>query len=265
MNAQKPSAGSPKSSREAIELEVGPQIAWHTLTEPRELANWLEPGAQFDRAIGGKARVSSLAGQGFDGEIVDYDSTRRLVARVGNSTVDELDFQMDRRGSGVMVRAVRTRVFASNGDERIASEAREWRFRWLSLRQYVEKHRRTEPRIALATIRTELAPADAWRVLVGPKAFAREGSLEKTQRRDMFELVTADGEHLTGRVQVHEPNGQLAAILEGSTDALFSLEVLRGESDTLAVARYRAFDVAAAKVAELEARWKSLLASAFAI
>lgn len=216
-----PAADSVRTVREAIEIRADAPAVWHALVRRDQTPRWLGTGARIEAKPGGACVWVDRRGGHFEGRVEQLSPTRRLVALFPDG--GGLEFQLDHRPRGAMLRAVRTlRLALQDADELAAAEAREWRLALLALRAQVESG--DERGRALASAWSPLARPQAWETLFGPGRLVLAGRVDQLQRRDGFHLTLTGGLELDGRAATVEPSAQFVGELpQGEVLALSAL------------------------------------------
>ncbi|MCC6409114.1 MAG: SRPBCC domain-containing protein [Planctomycetes bacterium] len=245
-----------RTTREAVEIRAEASDVWHALVRREETPRWLGPGATLEAKLGGLCTATNFRGESFSGRVVELAATRRLVAR--GEEGGELDFQLDLRPRGTMVRAVRTVMLEpDDADERADAEPRDWRLALLALRVHVEF--RAELSSAHASAWTQAPRIEAWRALFGPGRFVVEGTVDQLQRRDGYKLTLPAGFQATGRAATIEPGAQF--IGDAATGELLTLSVLRAKDRTLLHAALIGSRRPTDELADLAVTWQRALAA----
>lgn len=271
-----------------IEIDAPVEAVWKALSEGEEISRWFS----FECAVrqpgtGGKIWVSW--GDSWQGEsridvwepgerlrLVDL-STQEEAASEGcgpegasqgrssaEATSEEggevsaplaVDYQLEGRGGKTLLRVVHSGFgFGAAWDDYYDSISRGWQVFLRLLAHYLTRHRGTPRRVAFAEVRFVGPPSVAWDSLLGPRGLAREGSLEGLSEGGSYELTAADGEVLSGKVQVFNPPKDLAVTLADWNDAHLWVECAQGWAKlTLST-----WGVPRERVEDIETRWRAM-------
>ena len=134
-----------------------------------------------------------------------------------------------------------------------------WEFILLSLRLLLERHRGHERKVAWPRVPVKLTRQEVYRRLLRPDGLFRQDAATKLHARLRFALATADGEKLSGQVEmVKEPRGICLRVMEWD-DALFWVSLEGVDANVNAQIWISTFGVPQNRVDELNSIWSGRL------
>lgn len=284
-----------RTIEKVIELGVSSEDLWRALTEAEALASWFPLEAEVEPGEGGSIRLGwgdyfeGLArieiwepgrhlrttwemGAGDPGDPTGREETE-TPADQGTSGSLELPRQDDSRPARLVVDyfieggSDRTRLRlvhsgfgrGADWDEWYEGTRRGWDFQLCCLRHWLERHPGGRRQVAWARRRTSLEGREAWSRLLGSGGLVVEGELSGLAAGDSYRVLTAQGDELSGTVQLRDPSRQLAVTVDELDDALLRI----AEEEMADAAELQLFlcawDVDVDEIAALEKRWQRLL------
>jgi uncharacterized protein YndB with AHSA1/START domain len=243
-----------------LEIDARQEEVWRALTESREIVRWFAPDAKVTPGKGGSVWLSWGGDWEGDSRIEIWDPPRHLRTVADAPPYDAdgkpakdlaplpiaLDYFLEGQGGTTRLRLVHSGFGQGAAwDDELEGVSRGWAFELRSLRHYLVRHPGRERRMAWARATTPLPSAQAWRTLADGYlgGFAIEGRSEG----DPYEIRTATGEVLAGKVHVVVPAG-FAGTAAGFGDGLFRVWVDSAAGERMVLVALSAWDTPAAAV-----------------
>jgi uncharacterized protein YndB with AHSA1/START domain len=272
MSAKTDAAGKPVIET-TVEIDAPIESVWKGLTDATELMRWFPLSARVNPGPGGEVWMSW--GPPWEGASrIDAWEPHKLLRTRGfleHGDGSVVEYTLEARGGKTTLRLVHS-GFAAGAEwekELFEGTRRGWRYELRSLRHYLERHRGEDRRVAWPKAPVSVDAEEAWRRLLGPEGFVREGSIEGLKEGERYRVKAATGERFEGQVVVNEPPFEFAGTIENLSDALISLrvhEVAGPESGSGHTAGIwlSAYGRAAAEVEAFRERWQGVLDRLFA-
>ncbi len=222
MNPPIPSTG--KRVDKSIDIAAPVSAVWNALTDAHELTRWFPLDAKIEPGAQGRIFMSWGAGcEGWAGISVWEPNKRLQMSEPREPVPLTTDFILEPLpGNATRLRIV-TAGFSDNpGWEAEYNSINEgWRFEMAGLRHYLEHHKGEQRDViwiqrATQTPRNKAFPA-VLAELSSNAGFPAEG--------EPFSFRAPDGETLQGRVLIHNPPIQLAAVIQNHNNALLRIEM----------------------------------------
>lgn len=214
----------------SVELDATPEEVFRAITEGPEVAKWLAPEARLTPPEPGKKGsiwISWGEGMAADHELDVYEAPKRLRHPSGKNGETKAPLYADwsieaREGGKTTLRLVHSGFSTSaDWDEEYDSHARGWTLMLQNLKHYFARHPK-EPAVHLPFFSSVESPrASIWKTLL-----AKMGFSATPRAGDTFRCTTANGQVLTGVVDLVTDTRDLALVVREYDDALlrFTLE-----------------------------------------
>jgi len=213
-----------------LEINAPAAAVWEALTDADELVRWFPLEARVEPGEGGTVYLGWDDPWRFDTHVEVWQPGRRLrlVERRDDPDVTlAMDFRIEDRGDVTVLRLVHSGFGAgANWDAEYDGVENGWTFELRSLRHYLERHPGRRRHIAFLQFETRRSPDALIPHLLGPEAFAAQGSVAGRIEGERYEMRTVLGEDLSGRVLVNRPN-HFAGVVHGLDDGIFRCEMFQ--------------------------------------
>lgn len=261
----------------SIEIDAPLDVVWKALTEAEELTRWFPLEARVEPGAGGKIWLSWGGGVAGEAPIEIWDPRRQLRTfetptkpwtggPAGGQAPHRIvtDYLLESRGGKTVLRLVQSGFGRGGGwDDDYDSISIGWRFELRPLREYLERHRGQDRRVAWSSAGSGLGLPEAWARLTGSEGFCREGSIVGLREQDRYRVVTATGETYEGTVQVNDPPRSFVATVNGLGGALLRVQVERSGSNSGPFVWISLWGPEAARADEIQAGWKTVMGNLF--
>lgn len=251
----------------SVELDASPEDVFRAVTEGPEVAKWLAPEARFTPPEGDKkARIWISWGEGMSAEheLEVFDPPRRIRHPSGKNGETKAALYADwsieaKEGGKTTLRLVHSGFsVGADWDGEYDSHARGWRLMLENLRHYFARHAQ-EPAAHVPYMgKVESPRASIWKTLLEKLGFASSPKVG-----DSFRFATANGEVLTGVVDLAVETRDLALVVREYDDALlrFSFEGKADAPSTFVYAYAITYGKERERVKELLATGRTALPS----
>jgi len=246
-----------------IPVAAPTDVVWRALTEARELMRWFPLEAGVSPGRGGTMRMCWPGEFEEEARIDVWEPGRHL--RVlgfpsGGAMTLVTDYYLESSGGGTVVRVVSSGFGAGEEWDELYEGVRcGWEFELRSLRQYLERHRGEDRRVAWARTCFSCGHAAAWERITRPGGWFGAAGLTLASPGERYRFRTATGEELAGRVEVSEAPRQFAGTVENWNHGLFRLELWGREAAGRAVAWLATWGEPSRDIAALEQAWQGAM------
>jgi uncharacterized protein YndB with AHSA1/START domain len=259
-----------------VALEIGAPVeaVWRALAEAEEIQRWFAPEAEVSPGPGGsilwkwqeilwKSQIEAWE-PGRRLRLV-YDSSAKETGGPAGPTTLAMDFLIEPRGAGVVLRLVHSGFGHGAGwDEEYDGVRRGWAYELRSLRHYLENHLGERRRLAWARVPTRATDAEAWLRLAGPAGLLPIASPRELAEDSRYSLAAATGDRFEGKVLLHAPGKEFGATVEGLGNSLLRVALETCGSGPEAWIWLAAWRLPESEVEAFAARWQQQLAACFA-
>ncbi|MFV2006581.1 MAG: SRPBCC domain-containing protein [Longimicrobiales bacterium] len=265
----------PQDRTRTIEIEVAvdasPEQVWEAISEGEGIRRWFAPEARVSPGVGGSIWLSWGAGMEGEATIDIWEPSKRIrwieewgsSEDEGGATLTAVEFHVETRGGGSIVRLVHSGFSASaDWDEYYDATEAGWTYFLWNLRHYLERHPGT-PRTMISDRRKTTRPFDeVWAGLLGPGGMA-VSSLETLAAGDALAFSVGASSFSGETAYVRAPRN-LAGTLEELNDGLIFVEMEPCASDTWACGVWiSAYGVAEERIETLQRQLTELMDGIF--
>ena len=213
-------------SRE-IRIAAPIDAVWKALTDADELTRWFPPVARVIPGAGGRVWRAWQSGEEIEERIERWlpNEHLRTVGLSGVWRDITTDYQLTTQGGSTVLRVVSS-GFGTDADWDALYDAfgGGWDFELHGLRHYLEHHRGSPRRIALARGRRPLSSAESWRRLVEAGGWMKERGLAVVAPGSRYAATTVASASITGNVVLWQPPHQLAATVDQFNNAYLRID-----------------------------------------
>lgn len=221
-------------------LDHGADAIWQALTVPEAITRWFPPIAEVTPGQGGRMLWKWEGVGQFETEIERWEPNRRLrllehkTDAAGHPVCHTMDFQISPHRTGSQLRLVHS-GFGKDAewDDEFAGISAGWTFELRVLRHYLDHHLGKPRHMALWSQKTPFGEAKSHAAVLGPEGFLKKGRIEGIGEGEPYQMITADGEDLSGKVLVNHPPTSFAGAVPILDHAIFRYET---EGDAIFIA-----------------------------
>jgi uncharacterized protein YndB with AHSA1/START domain len=252
-----------------IEINAEVEAVWKALTEAEELTRWFPLQARVTPGTGGSIWASWGEPWAGEARIEGWEPNRHLRTvepppQPGGNPL-AVDYTLESRGGKTVLRLVHS-GFGSGADweeEYYESVSHGWPFMLASLRHYLQRHPGTPRRVAWPRIGVRLTVSQAWDRLMSAECFLQQGSLDRLDAGDRYEIEAATGDRFQGVVQFCHPPWGFSGTVENLNDSLLWVHIEKLASGPQIWIWLSTFGLPQEEVEAFRDRWVKHLQSLF--
>jgi uncharacterized protein YndB with AHSA1/START domain len=213
-------------------LPADRDAVWASLTNGDALSRWFAPEVRVNNpGAEGTFFISWGPGMECEVKVRTWQPGEHLGFDFGENSQTKatlmVDYHLETKGGSTVLRLVHSGFSAdAEWDEEFESHLRGWRIFLHNLRHDLV-HQAKAFKQHMICADTALDRGDAWMRVLGKNGLDREGALVAKKTGDKVELVTSNGERLSGTVQVHGKGRDLAMTLDGLGASLLRISFER--------------------------------------
>ncbi len=204
----------------------------------------------------------------FESTIEIWEPNKHLRTTFPDSETTRIavDYFLERRGNKTVLRLVHSGFSEdADWDELYDCTHRGWDFSLWGLQHYLQYHKGT-PRAVIYVRRfiDQISRQEAWSRLMSKNGIVSDGTLEASMPGTPYNIKTAIGDSLSGKVRLYLPPKDFSATVENLNHAVMRLQLdeLWGRRDvTLTLSTY---GLPQSRVNSLRANWTRLFETLFA-
>ncbi|HUF34297.1 MAG TPA: SRPBCC domain-containing protein [Gemmatimonadales bacterium] len=223
----------------SLDIDAPSDAVWRALTEAEELVRWFPTGARVTPGEGGtmlwswdkqwdwETRIDAWE-PGRLLRLVQEDARpfdaqgRPLPAGKAEPARIAMEFTLETHRGKTRLRLVHSGFgHGAAWDDELEGITEGWQAELRSLRHYLQRHRGRDRTLRLAWLTTALPREAAWARLLGPGGFRVSPAVPEEGRA--YEVVTPDGQRLSGTVELCLPGQTLAGTVRELDDGWFRL------------------------------------------
>ena len=264
----------------SLDLDASREEVWRALTDAQELVRWFPVGARVTPGAGGKMLWSW--GEGWDWETrIDAWEPGRMLRLVqedarpydahGNPLPAgeaepqriAIEFTLETQQGKTRLRVVHSGFgHGAAWDNELEGITEGWQAELRSLKHYLHRHRGKDRVAGRAWLTTTMPRDAAWTRLLGAGGFRVTPADLKEGRA--YEVVTPDGQRLSGTLELYLPGETLAGTVRELDDGWFRLLTWKdGAGNTGVWAWLATYDGDEAQVREFKDRSQDALERLF--
>jgi uncharacterized protein YndB with AHSA1/START domain len=260
-----------------IEIPATPEEVFRGLTEAEQIMRWFAPIAEVKPGVGGTVFVSWGPGMEGTGRIEAWEPGKhfRYVAPASPETIKKLeaegytgsvdcpvDYFIETRNGKTYLRLVQSGFGSSSAwDGEYEGTSVGWSVFLRNLKHTVAVHP-GKPNIGLMHYAfTPLPIEDAYRALIG--GLATKGSLEGLKEGDQYSVETANGEKLSGTVELIDPKKGFMGTVNEQNNALVGTTLMKQSAGTMVGWGALVYDMTPEQAEQVKQRWVTLLNTVF--
>jgi hypothetical protein len=170
-----------------------------------------------------------------------------------------VDYYLEAKGGGTVLRLVHSGFGTeSSWDHEFESTHYGWMMYLRTLRHALTRHPGVPCRQAMKFVATALDPKEAWARVMGPKAFLASGSVEGLKEGDRFHWRAANGDEISGAVQMCFPPTYIGGTIEQANDSLFGITAM----PNIVMLTFMFYGLGEAEAQTIQSRWEQLVKQA---
>jgi uncharacterized protein YndB with AHSA1/START domain len=264
----------------SLDLDASLEEVWRALTEAEELVRWFPIGARVKPGAGGTMMWSW--GEGWDWETqIDAWEPGRLLRLVQNDARPydtqgnmlppgeaepqriAIEFTLETHQGRTRLRVVHSGFgHGAAWDNELEGITEGWQAELKSLEHYLHRHRGKNRLAGRASLTARMPREQAWARLLGPGGFTV--TPERLEENKPFQVVTPDGQRLSGALELYLPGQTLAGTVRELDDGWFRLLTWRdGLGNTGVWAWLATYDGNEARVRDFKDRSQEALERLF--
>jgi uncharacterized protein YndB with AHSA1/START domain len=267
---------NPKKSRsyeKRFEVAAPAEAVWKAITEGDELARWFCQKAHCAPGVGGRQDIDWGGGVRGAQVITAWEEHVHLRTELERPELGEasaaepyaIDWFLEQEGGVTRVRMVASGFGEGPGwDFEYDGTFHGWDLYHATLIHYLEHHRGEAPANVVIYASLPVPRSEAWRQLMSPAGFVRDGSVAALEPGSAFRFVTSEGDLLEGTVRKYTYGSSFAAEVANLNRAILVLELtsIPGRGDFLYLA-VNTWGLAKHEVDALGARLKRVIHGLF--
>ncbi len=270
------SAKKGRSYEKKFEVAAPPEAVWKAITEGEELTRWFCLNATCESGLGGKHEIDWGGGAKGTHTIVIWQPNVHLRTEADRPDLNQpapgetaepyaIDWYLEGEGGVTRVRMVASGFGEGPGwDHEYDGTFHGWDMFHKTMKHYLENHRGQPAQNVVVYAMLAVPAAEAWKRLMSPEGFMKEGRLDDLSIGAPFRFVTTAGDAFAGVVRNFVPGKTFSAVIENLNKAMLNIELasVPGYGDFVYLS-FSTWGLPRADVDALGARIKSIVYGLF--